>query len=225
MATHFLERSVVFNRTSVYSITHQWISSHINAERRSEKIRHPMGLQDVWTSHVTNVSESSHTCEWAMSHTSNSCNTCELVQGVFRMCSAYQIRLVYICDMTHFTSRVLHTWRHFFARVTCPMYMFDMTICVTTRLYVVTCLCYMTHSQGFRARKVEALSDSIWGLLKIIVSFAKEPYKRDDILQKRPIILWSLLIVGQSKRYLIRYGVATISKLLKMIGLFCKRAL
>jgi len=24
------------------------------------------------------------------------------------------------------------------------------------------------------------------------VSFAKEPYKRDDILQKRPIILWSL---------------------------------
>jgi len=28
------------------------------------------------------------------------------------------------------------------------------------------------------------------------VSFAKEPYKRDDILQKRPIILRSLLIVA-----------------------------
>jgi len=32
--------------------------------------------------------------------------------------------------------------------------------------------------------------------LKIQVSFAKEPYKRDDILQKRPMILRSLLIVA-----------------------------
>ena len=30
------------------------------------------------------------------------------------------------------------------------------------------------------------------GSLKLQVSFAKEPYKRDDILQKRPIILRSL---------------------------------
>ena len=34
------------------------------------------------------------------------------------------------------------------------------------------------------------------GSLKWQVSFAKEPYKRDDILQKRPIILRSLLIVA-----------------------------
>jgi len=32
------------------------------------------------------------------------------------------------------------------------------------------------------------------GSLKLQVSFVKEPYKRDDILQKRPIILRSLLI-------------------------------
>ena len=32
--------------------------------------------------------------------------------------------------------------------------------------------------------------------LKLYVSFAKEPYKRDYILQKRPIILRSLLIVA-----------------------------
>ena len=32
--------------------------------------------------------------------------------------------------------------------------------------------------------------------LKLLVSFAKEPYKRDYILQKRPIILRSLLIVA-----------------------------
>jgi len=34
------------------------------------------------------------------------------------------------------------------------------------------------------------------GSLKFQVSFAKEPYERDDILQKRPIILRSLLIVA-----------------------------
>jgi len=32
--------------------------------------------------------------------------------------------------------------------------------------------------------------------LKLWVSFAKEPYKRNDILQKRPIVLRSLLIVA-----------------------------
>jgi hypothetical protein len=34
------------------------------------------------------------------------------------------------------------------------------------------------------------------GSLKLQVSFAKEPYKRDDILPKRPIILRRLLIVA-----------------------------
>ena len=34
------------------------------------------------------------------------------------------------------------------------------------------------------------------GSFKLQVSFAKEPYKRDDILQKRPINLRSLLIVA-----------------------------
>ena len=34
------------------------------------------------------------------------------------------------------------------------------------------------------------------GSLNLQVSFAKEPYKRDDILQKRPVILRSLLIVA-----------------------------
>jgi len=34
------------------------------------------------------------------------------------------------------------------------------------------------------------------GSLKLQVSFAKEPYERDDILQKRPMLLRSLLIVA-----------------------------
>jgi len=32
--------------------------------------------------------------------------------------------------------------------------------------------------------------------IKLQVSFAKEAYERDDILQKRPVILRSLLIVA-----------------------------
>jgi len=38
------------------------------------------------------------------------------------------------------------------------------------------------------------------GSLKWQVSFAKEPYKRDDIMQKRPVILRSLLIVATPYR-------------------------
>jgi len=34
------------------------------------------------------------------------------------------------------------------------------------------------------------------GSLKLLVSFAKEPYKRDNILQKRPMILRSILIAA-----------------------------
>ena len=45
-----------------------------------------------------------------------------------------------------------------------------------------------------------AYSHMVWlrlvGSLKSQVSFAKEPYERDDILQKRPIILRSLLLVA-----------------------------
>ena len=80
------------------------------------------------------------------------------------------------------------------------------------------------------------------GSLKLQVSFAKEPYKRDYILQKRPIILRSLLIAAtpymceclfpqpslefqmsvQAPIYM--YGVATVSKIDKIIGLFCRIA-
>jgi len=55
------------------------------------------------------------------------------------------------------------------------------------------------------------------GSLKLQVSFAKEPYNRDYILQKRSIILRSPHIWCGVR---IQYGVATLSMLLKIIGLF-----
>ena len=38
------------------------------------------------------------------------------------------------------------------------------------------------------------------GSFKLQVSFAKEPYKRDDILQKKHLIIRSLLIVATAYR-------------------------
>jgi len=46
----------------------------------------------------------------------------------------------------------------------------------------------MSENVNVMAQDVSALNDK--------VSFAKEPYKRDDILQKRPVILRRLLIVA-----------------------------
>jgi len=76
------------------------------------------------------------------------------------------------------------------------------------------------------------------GSLKSWVSFAKEPYKRDDILQKIPIIFRSLLTVATPYNECMLHAwmydfvtfmsyriSATISRLFKIIGLFCERAL
>ena len=68
-------------------------------------------------------------------------------------------------------------------------------------MYIYTCgfktqLCISIHTYwnqyaGMRPMRWLRLV----GPLKLWVSFATEPYKRDDILQKRPMILRSLLIV------------------------------
>ena len=91
------------------------------------------------------------------------------------------------------------------------------------------------------------------GSIELYVCFAKEPYKRDDILYRRPIILsilqsvatpqykWTHLAIykqssgtnalfdpslwGPKSTSDLRYVVATISRLPKNIGLFCQWAL
>jgi len=50
--------------------------------------------------------------------------------------------------------------------------------------------------EGERLREREKGSARLVGSLKLYVSFAKEPYKRDYFLPRRPIILRSLLIVA-----------------------------
>ena len=60
-----------------------------------------------------------------------------------------------------------------------------MTNCALTNIGPIFC---------HRARHMGWLR--LVGSLKLYVSFAKEPYKRDHILQKRPVILRSLIIVA-----------------------------
>ena len=65
------------------------------------------------------------------------------------------------------------------------------------------------------------------GSFKLYVSFAGFRLFYRALLQKRPILLRSLLIVATPYRVrfscAISCGVATTTRLLKIIGLFCKR--
>jgi len=58
------------------------------------------------------------------------------------------------------------------------------------------------------------------GSLKLQVSFVKETYKRDDILQKRPIILRSLLIVATPYVlcFLVVGGCVFVMGWLRLVG-------
>ena len=67
-------------------------------------------------------------------------------------------------------------------------------------------------------RSIHTYSHPISSFGLYILRWAKEPYKTDYFLQKRPITTpYAPMCVHKGG-----YGVATISGLLKMIGLFCR---
>jgi len=148
--------------------------------------------------------------------------------------------------------RVWSTWCLFVMRV-CVTVCAGVCDCVCgvrhECMRAAMCVCVTGHLWGLKYMSVSRVCVCVWlcvykkwsiivwsritmgwlqrvGSLKLYVSFAKEPHKRDVILQKRPMIL-SLIT-----HY---YGEATMSRLLKMIGflqkivcfigLFCKRDL
>jgi len=72
---------------------------------------------------------------------------------------------------------------------------------MSTYIYIYVYIHTRVHTHARMNIRMHACIDSTgWlplvGSLKLQVSCAKEPYKRDDILKKRPVILRSLLIVA-----------------------------
>jgi len=79
---------------------------------------------------------------------------------------------------------------------------------VYTRICMYTYLC-MYICVIIRNVYIQAVSESTcmmgWlrlvGFLKLYVSLAKEPYQRDNILQRRPMILRSLILVATTSTH------------------------
>jgi len=128
----------------------------------------------IATSHVTRMNES---CHVSMSHII-------LIKDMSHtsMTGHMTCHILDICDMTHW-----YMWHDTLIYVT---WLFD--ICGHMTMH--TPCYYLWHTPMSHATQIHKLC--ITNSSKWWVSFAKESYKRDNILQKRPIILRSLLIVA-----------------------------
>jgi len=118
----------------------------------------------------------------------------------------------HVCDSMPWSSYVIHmTWLiHFMTRHThvngtyelsrhthldewCHTHMSQMRQGIHER--TPSCVCVITPLASWDRRGCMGWL-RLAGSSKLYVSYAKEPYKRDDIMQKRPMILRSLLIVA-----------------------------
>ena len=93
-----------------------------------------------------------------------------------------------------FTCKYKNTYIHVYIYV-CVRKMYIVTIYIYIHMYVYKyihkCVYICMYTQDIYMGWLQLV-----GSLKLQVSFAKEPCKRDYILQKRPVILRSLLIVA-----------------------------
>jgi len=142
-------------------------------------------MSQIWISHVVihahkschtcEVNESCHTCE-----VNESCHTCEVNES----CHTCEVN-----ESCHTSARVLSQ---------CYVSKYH-ELCVWMSAVPPTIdSCHTCeescHSATWSCPNMGWLR--LVGSLKLYVSFAKEPYKRDYILPKRPIIFRSLLIVA-----------------------------
>jgi len=132
-------------------------------------------------SHVTHI--------WVMSHTSESCHT-------------HLSHVTHIWVMSHTSSYVKHIWwKTWLFRSLDPSRTLSMSHVTLSVSHVTGHLVFLHQNDAWHGLMYSSVSSPIgclWlaGSFKLQVSFAKEPYKRGNILQKRPIILPILLTVA-----------------------------
>jgi len=119
-------------------------------------------------------------------HTSTKCLHIYSYQIIFLFCKRALQKRLYSAKETYNFTMYIYLYTH------------TSTKCLHTYSYLIPCMRATTKllASGMSAKFLYMGWLRLVGSLKLFVSFAKEPYKRDYTLQKRPIILRSLLIVA-----------------------------
>jgi len=156
-------------------------------------------MSNIWMSHVAHMNESCHTYEWVISKGSTIVtaqptliftNMYSRTSYVWHDSFIFVTWLIHMCGMTH-----SYVWHDSFICVTWLIHTGDMTHS------------YVWHDSSHSHTQEHVLKNifsrtctyavaTIGRLLKILGLFCKRAHKRDDILQKRPMIFRSLLIVA-----------------------------
>jgi len=167
--------------------------------------------------HVCDMTHLIHVCDMARvdvwQHMCDITGTCSRVFRARKTCEQHSLRHIHGCDMTH-----PYVWHHmwdikqntrtkvnrraFSGSHSCVWH--DSSRCVTSSVapHIHTHTHTHTHRWMSHIWYVWHRYTPTMGWLQLVVSiqlyvsFAKEPYKRDDILQKRPIISSILLTVA-----------------------------
>jgi len=142
----------------------------------------------VWQSHVAHMDESYHTYDGRVPHI------------WMRLCvmHIWMSHITHVTDLHHASATHMNASRHTYDQVMSHVWISHVThMQASCRAYEYV----MSHIWRRGVTHMNVSHDT-YGLAsasridKIIGLFAKEPYKRDNILQKRPVILSILLTVA-----------------------------
>jgi len=195
VTSHTYEWGMSHIHTWVMSRTHGWVTnSHLHRPLLPQAdAAHPTNESCINESCYLHVCDSkSFTCvrrvmyEWVMS------STCVWLHAMEFICNSYDMTHSYMTRHTH-VNGTYELSRHTHLDEWCHTHMSQMRQGIHER--TPSCVCVITPLASWDRRGCMGWL-RLAGSSKLYVSYAKEPYKRDDIMQKRPMILRSLLIVA-----------------------------
>jgi len=182
---------------------------------------HTRVVSPMWISHVTHTINSS--CMW--------CHDNKLI--VYAMSRhdshirwVYRIYDEFICDVT--------TWLQFYEKFYKYHHLWMISSCLDDIImfgwyhHVWMILAIIQHAWDWEnphhLNKLFEYHDMGWlrwvGSLKTYLSFAKEPYKRDYLLQKRPVFWRSLLTIATPNHWIVISSFSNLNRSSSSVGLF-----